>query len=256
MTSRSSHLVPTSTVDKNGKITTVHKKPMTTIMSSQAMPSVTLSTPTVDDEKITFLGNFDYSSKYRMEEDYRIIQECDPTIIPHINNLANSGSALAHEAMFNYLSYELNDIDDMIDSYEEYEEGIASVFERLPELKMIATMAWNVGSMLDEVGSKSAVRNTSSNAIAQHWKNHPDAYSATLADDTAYWRGLSLYVIATQQTDANINHFEFCEWAGNHPDPSGIHRMMTRHNTSDLDEIKDLMKREADTAPALTQGIL
>lgn len=251
MDKKNSSLTPTTIVDKNGKITTVHKKPAIAPTHS-TIPSVTIAP-----QQEVFLARFKYSSPSNMKRDYRIIQDYDPTIIPHINKLIDTGTKTGKDMILAYISFKLSDMGDYINSYIDQQVGVESAQRGMVKrFKTTATAAWYLGIMARETKVRVTAARDIENSLAQHWRHHESPNTEATLEDSAYWRGLAVFTLASKDSRLPNDHVEFAHWAGAHTQPERIHNLILKHNTVSVEHLKEIMAQEDVTAPSLIQGIL
>lgn len=265
MNKQRSHLIPTLVMDKNGKQTTVHKKPLDVAATISGIPPVTIAPKLTDDHaKAVFLDKLEYVDPERLPDDYELINGIDSTVIPYVSDLMTRGSESAQNAALSYLNEEIDYMNDQIDAYSDIDrtEGQALVVKAVTaELKANTLAVWHVGAMADELEIEFDIYTVIQIASIIHARMHSTPHEAQTLEDHAYWRGLGIFILSDPNTltrDANDfpSDKNFVRWAGGHDQPLAIHRLAVEYATTDVASLEDLLTQTKTTAQSLVDGIL
>lgn len=254
---QNSNLVSTPIVDKNGKLTTVHKKSQRASNAAPPNPSLMTKPEPATPEINYFTDLLCYSA--HIEADSYTINQTNPSVIPHINELLSTDNEETLRAVTNALNSELASLRPYIVSL-----GDADVMYREPgypklcSLKATATAAYEISTLSQELKTSSYyIAIHIDRAVTLHEQYHPRATLHSSLKDQSYWRGLSLFTIITDEISTRDDPTNFINWAmANSDKTADIYRIAKLHKTLNLNHLSALLSQDTSTSPSLTDGLL
>ena len=263
MSQNRSHLVPTPTVDKNGVLTTRHKKPETTTGAKvRDIPQVGImqEQPSYAEGSIEHLADLIYGQDAAgYTEVFKMIQEDDPTTVPLAIRLLTTGSELAKSETRAFIdaaagemfwAYNESDQDDL------WRDRCHRSWS--PTIKMNMVAAWSIGNVKEETGCTLNPSFMNSEILELDTALNRFRPFADRSGDAAYWRGLA----AVSATDLGIGEgrdkdaHSFALWAGKQEDLSRIVTLAKERRTLNAGDLQDIMNEQDRTAPPLREGSL
>lgn len=277
-----SNLIPTPIVDKNGVITTRHKKQGSaktlkkgTIPRVAAKGSSTVSSTTVDGEELLGLLYPDMTSELSDREhvlaSLKLIQQHSSDELDLGLELIRTGSPTASalvrkEIDFNVMS--VNILRGREDRFN-YEENVR-VSAKLDPITL--HQAWNCGNVMEESGftEDTGIPGRMKNIARQELKRELPKLNLETTDDSL-WRGVAAFTIVDQYDDSKESMTpkqksavkivfyreakKFIDYAGKHKDIGLVIRTAKKHGTIVVNDLKDILAR-GDVAPAMRDGVL
>lgn len=271
MSTNRSHLVPTTVLNKNGVVTTVHKKPDNALTQPTAFPPVSLPAEHDDFEDVLRLVLLVPTSASAITPHFRglleEVRDNDPDSITLAARLLTTGSSAAQERAANSLFEALANMRTARDIYGDKganetwrERNCARSWS--PEIKHDMVGAWHLSQMIEETGQTFESdemdglerRLRSTDPRPTNFGRNTDDYSR----DDSHWRGLAVLTLTDLQFDYTQKEeiIKFLPWAGNHEHPDQIIDLASERGTFERDTLTTLLTTQENTAPALRQGTL
>lgn len=263
MSQNRSHLVPTPTVDKNGVLTTRHKKPENTSgdkANSIPQVSVMQESPSYVEGSIEHLADLVYgqdSAAY--SEVFRLMREDDKTTAPLGVRLITTGSELAKSEVRTVIDRAVSEL-----FYAHNESDINDLWRDRchnswsPVIKNHMVAAWNIGNVIEETGCTLRPSFMHGDIIDLDAALNPLGTYGDRSRDTVYWRGLAAVVA----TDLGIGEGRkqdarpFALWAGKREDLSRIVTLAKERRTLSPSNLQGIMDEQDRAAAPLREGTL
>jgi hypothetical protein len=265
MNNQSNHLTPTPVVDKNGILTTRHKKADTAPPAkTPSIPPVSLATaPSYEEGSIEHLRALIYGKDADTfnKEYLSLMDDDDKKIIPLAIRLLTTGSDIARSqvrATLESALYRLADAYDRSDIDELWRDRCRDA--RSPYIKHDMLTAWTASNIIDELEL------TDNPSILGNKVTYLDEALATVLDRSMndhYWRGLAIAAL----TDLKVDRYNpqdgslrnarvFAPWAGEHSDPARLINVAKERGTLEVRTLIGVMNEQDATAAALRDGTL
>lgn len=258
------NLIPTQIVDKNGVVTTRHKKQENTagkkaVIPAVAMPPSPQQTTTAEDhDKLAiqkFLTAVNAAGSPYFETAANLIHENDRTTIPLAMELLESGSDKARHEVKMMLRYALDELAGAYEYAEEDEKWRDNCNGSWsPRIKHQMMALWSLGNLVDDIHKD--IRPLADDARQMDYMLHLLEGYRDRSGDAAYWRGLGIMTLNVFKVGSPENGKAFATWLGSQDDYEPLIAIVKERNILDIPTIIYILDEQEKTASALKLGTL
>lgn len=262
-----SNLIPTPIIDKRGRQTTVHKKPVTAETKLRAMPVPSLPAAEVSPlDDLTDLLSADGEVASKVPDLRMILEMINKDHAESVSlfiRLLASGTEAARDRALGVIKTNLIDIQDAFDSFRHGESGSPNWWEDCidswhPTADSNVLRAWHTMTVIEEadngVNANDVFYQISDleimfTAVDPRFQNYPT--------EDGFWRGVAALAMCEEapykEEDSTLK--KFIEWAGNHDDVRKVIGVAKERDTIRVDVLEDILSRQDANSP-VREGLL
>lgn len=256
MTLPRNHLMPTPIVDKNGKLTTVLKKPehSSTIANALSLTPPLLATNTEGSKLLATLedhltahsdiGESHGGANYWgvVKGNVEFLESDESEFLDFLNKITTTGTLQTKERTIAHVLKTLMAASIDHDMAASMEQDI----DHIDFLKSGICGAWHISELIEEINESEHFYLRTRNSVI--YKSHSEEGNA----DEQKWRGLAIF----SYIEIEGYHSDFVSWADTRSDPKTIIAIAREWQTFDPAVIQEIIDQQQSVATSLHNGIL
>lgn len=241
MTSARGNLIPTPILDKNGKLTTVHKKNVSEKTTTSFPPAQILGLSRSNEPYKQLLKSLKDQSRQgslsakELKSNLIAISSLDAKVVEEANHLISSGSEYARNRV-------RREIESRVQNYHEHDDP--ELASKLLKSSMLAV--WHATELVQEDGMDIDYEDVYESLT---W------YSGPTPEENDHWRGIAILVVI-DIPDTDENKQAFIEWASYVAEPAQVVALAKERSTLNPAVLRPLLEQQRDVNTAIKEGIL